>query len=443
MWTLTNDPAQSNFSAQSSPRSARSSGRRKRIADDPTDSAPVRLLDTHRRRRGQAGKSISGKRIGGRSISGKPIVLWHPASDASGSSVRGSDARGFEVRGFEVRGFDVRGEAAAVVHGLGLELVDAPAVGANALPGNPEVVAHLVEASGVEAGGSCAVPAAVDGSELCFVGLDPGAVYAAAARNPGAHPIVLPSGAPLLSKIVWGSRHGSVLGHVIEIADGPGSRNSAAVVTGVAQAVRAHGWSVVVLDADACSDTRWGIDGGMRWPEVLAAIEDGPAASTLELLPRLAGVHLVTFAPGQGQGLDEAGLTRAIDAFSRAVDVVLVDRGPVALSRWLSGDVGGVRRDRIVCLQRPWALGHSGTEDSRHGTEDARHSADWSVLGVRPRGCDSRAEAAKIGAAWAGSIQGRSVISAARGLARKVWIPQMEAGRGIGEKSPARSRWIA
>lgn len=442
MWTLTNDPAQSNFSAQSkfkaqtSTRSARSSGRRKRTADDPADSAPVRLLDAHRSRRGQAGKSISGKRIGGRSISGKPIVLWHPASDASGSSVRGSDARGFEVRGFEARGFDVRGEAAAVVHGLGLELVDAPAVGANALTGNQEVVAHLVEANGVEAGGSCAVPAAVDGAELCYVGLDPGAVYAAAARNPGAHPIVLPSGAPLLSKIVWGSRHGSVLGHVIEIADGPGSRNSAAVVTGVAQAVRAHGWSVVVLDADACSDTRWGIDGGMRWPEVLAAIEDGPAASTLELLPRLAGVHLVTFAPGQGQGLDEAGLTRAIDAFSRAVDVVIVDRGPVAVDGWLRSESGGARRDRIVCLQRPWALGEGATGESALG-------ADWSVLGVRPRGCDSRAEAAKIGAAWAGSIQGRSVISAARGLARKVWIPQMEAGRGIGEKSPARSRWVA
>ena len=145
MWTLTNDPAQSNFSAQSkfkaqtSTRSARSSGRRKRTADDPADSAPVRLLDAHRSRRGQAGKSISGKRIGGRSISGKPIVLWHPASDASGSSVRGSDARGFEVRGFEARGFDVRGEAAAVVHGLGLELVDAPAVGANALTGNQAV----------------------------------------------------------------------------------------------------------------------------------------------------------------------------------------------------------------------------------------------------------------------------------------------------------------
>lgn len=440
MWTLTNDPAQSNFSAQSSPGSARSSGRRKRTADDPVDSAPARLLDTHRSRRGQAGKSISGKRIGGRSISGKPIVLWHPVSDGP---AMGSAVRGFDVRGFEARGFDVRGEAAAVVHGLGLELVDAPAVGANALPGNPEVVAHLVEVSGVGAGGSCAVPAAVDGAELCFVGLDPGSVYAAAARNPGAHPIVLPSGAPLLSKIVWGSRHGSVLGRVIEIADGPGSRNSAAVAAGVAQAVRAHAWSVVVLDADVCSDTRWGVDGGMRWPEVLAAIEDGPAASTLELLPLLAGVHLVTFAPGQGQGLDEAGLTRAIDAFSRAVDVVIVDRGPVAVDGWLRSESGGVRRERIVCLQRPWALGHSGTEDSRHGTADARHSADWSVLGVRPRGCDSRAEAAKIGAAWAGSIQGSSVISAARRLARKVWIPQMEAGRGVGEKLPARSRWAS
>lgn len=437
MWTLTNDPAQSNFSAQSSPRSARSSGRRKRIADDPADSAPVRLLDTHRSRRGQAGKSISGKRIGGRSISSKPIVLWHPASDASGSSVRGSDARGFEVRGF-----DGRGEAAAVVHGLGLELVDAPAVGANALTGNQEVVAHLVEVSGVEAGSSCVLPAVADGSELCFVGLDPGAVYAAAARNPGAHPIVLPSGAPLLSKIVWGSRHGSVLGRVIEIADGPGSRNSAAVVAGVAQAVRGHGWSVVVLDADACSDTRWGVDRGMRWPEVLAAIEDGPAASTLELLPRLAGVHLVTFAPGQGQGLDEAGLARAIDAFSRAVDVVLVDRGPVAVDGWLGSGSGQARRDRIVCLQRPWALAQRGTADSRHRAVDVR-GVDWSVLGVRPRGCDSRAEAAKIGAAWAGSIQGRSVISAARGLAQKVWIPHLEAGRGVGEKLPARSRWAA
>lgn len=433
MWTLTNDPAQSNFSAQSSPRSARSSGRRKRTADDPADSAPVRLLDTHRRRRGQAGKRISGK-----PISSKPIVLWHPASEPSDSSVRGSD-----VRGFEVRGFDVRGEAAAVVHGLGLELVDASAVGANALPGDQEVVAHLVEASGAEAGGSCAVPVGVEGSELCFVGHDAGAVYAAAARHPGTHPIVLPSGAPLLSKIVWGSRHGSVLGRVIEIADGPGSRNSAAVVVGVAQAVRGHGWSVVVLDADACSDTRWGVDGGMRWPEVLAAIEDGPAASTLELLPRLAGVHLVTFAPGQGRGLDEAGLARAIDAFSRAVDVVLVDRGPVAVDGWLHSEPGRARRERIVCLQRPWAIGHSGTADSRHGTADVRHGDDWCVLGVRPRGCDSRAEAAKIGAAWAGSLQGRSVISAARGLARKVWIPQMEAGRGIGEKLPARSRWAA
>ena len=200
--------------------------------------------------------------------------------------------------------------------------------------------------------------------------------------------------------------------------------------------MRAHGWSVVVLDADACSDTCWGVRGGMRWPEVLAAIADGPAASTLELLPRLAGVYLVTFSPGQGQGLDEAGLARAIDAFSRAVDVVIVDRGPVAVDGWLRSESGGARRDRIVCLQRPWALGEGATGESALG-------ADWSVLGVRPRGCDSRAEAAKIGAAWAGSIQGRSVISAARGLARKVWIPQMEAGRGIGEKSPARSRWVA
>lgn len=432
MWTLTNEPAQSNFSAQPSPRSARSSGRRKRTADDPADSAPVRLLDTHRRRRGQGGKPITGM-----PISGKPIVMWHRAPDGPG---RGHDASGSGMSGFSVQAFDVRGEAAAVVHGLGLELVDAPAVGVNALSGNPEVVAHLVEASGVEAGSSCVLPAVADGSELCFVGLDPGAVYTAAARNPGAHPIVLPSGAPLLSKIVWGSRHGSVLGRVIEIADGPGSRNSAAVVAGVAQAVRGHGWSVVVLDVDACSDTRWGVDGGMRWPEVLAAIEDGPAASTLELLPRLAGVHLVTFAPGQGQGLDEADLARAIDAFSRAVDVVLVDRGPVAVDGWLGSESGQARRDRIVCLHRPWALAQRGTADSRHGAADVR-GVDWSVLGVRPRGCDSRAEAAKIGAAWAGSIQGRSVISAARGLAQKVWIPHMEAGRGVGEKLPARSRW--
>ena len=433
MWTLTNTSGDAR--SHRPPRERRASQTRRAGPDqgrasgaDPrTSAAPTRMLQTHRHRRAPASK---------------PIVMWHPAAEPKGpDNLAGMAVGSMTLGGVAARNSglgggrpncDVRGEAAVVVHGLGLELTDANTDDACTLRGNPDVVAHLVEVSGVHT----AAPPVASGAEICFVGIDSAAVYAAAARHPGAHPIVMPAGAELLSKIVWGSRHGPVMGQVIEIADGPGSRNSAAVVAGTAKAMGDHGWSVAILDADPSSDTCWAAPGGLRWPAVLAAIEDGPAASTLELLPRLAGAYLVTFPPDTGGELGEESLSLAVAAFSRAVDVVLVDRGPVSLRALSAAD--GARRhgERIVCLQRPWAAAGGGAGGLVVGP-------GWSVVGVGPRGCDSRTEAAKVGAAWAGSIQGRRVVAGARALARKLWIPQMEEGRSIGHMVAGGSRRAA
>uniref|UniRef100_UPI0025C496DF hypothetical protein n=1 Tax=Galactobacter sp. TaxID=2676125 RepID=UPI0025C496DF len=202
----------------------------------------------------------------------------------------------------------------------------------------------------------------------------------------------------------------------------------------VASAAGGAGLRVVLVDAHglggiaAASGTRVAETAHVGWDEAIRSVRDGSPHGLIAALPLLRGMPVLAGSV-RGTSSDERG--RAVETLLGGCDVVVAALGCADPSRWwdTTGSLG-------QCSEAPHqivAVGAGplpGPAPQRPGVP-IPDLVTVRGLGRAPDGPDT---AARLGAAWAGTVDVRT--GRARGatsrLMRRRWAPRLAAGERLG-----------
>lgn len=255
-----------------------------------------------------------------------------------------------------------------------------------------------------------------------LVGADGAAAWSLAAAHPALPLVTLPSGAAWLgAKLRARFRRGVVL--AVGGLGGAGGSQRAALA--LAYAAEAEGLPVVLVDADPGSAQRWEAPPGVPgWEAARRWAADGSRAGLPELLASDGAIARLGWAPGEDPARLPAGEVATVcGALASSFAFVIVAVGALDWPlRTAPAGAGHV----LVC---------AGEDGAWPPHRCAGATVSLAVLRGRGRSPDGPALAEHVGAAWAGSAAdpgGPEPGGALQRLARRLWLPRLEAGEGPG-----------
>jgi hypothetical protein len=329
-------------------------------------------------------------------------------------------------------------DVAAVVAGVGRELVLARSRAGAASVVVPHDAGHVCAGAGSallwDAGEPTPPPPAA-----VLVGVDPGELWAAAARWPGHRAVVLPQGAAWLARHLGARSRDDGPGRLLGVTGVGEAACADRVGVLVALAAQWAGMDVVLVDAHGAGEIAAiaGRDapdhpapghGGAGWSEAIRSVGDGAPSGLIAALPRLEGIPLLS---GGAERTGAGERAEVLMALGQGCDVVIALLGAAVPSRWwdLSRQLG----DAAAVAEQVVAVGGSPAPTRAPNRLGLAPADVVTVRGVRaaPDGPDT---AAAMGGVWAGTVDvsRRRASRGTRRLLRTRWVPRLQRGERLG-----------